>query len=133
MLQPELMPDTTISGGVPNAPSRAGADAQTRGSVEGVRGNARASGHLDGFGVEMLVGVDQADRRAGAAPVGVRCDNEHVVAGVSQRSREYVNALRLDTVVIRDQQSHKSVIRDSGSTVARPVRGCGRRIRTAAT
>ena len=71
------------------------AHAQPGRTVERERGDALAPGQLDLLGVDVLVGVEQADRGADAAAVAVGRGDDDLEAGVAQRGGHDVQARAL--------------------------------------
>ena len=80
---------------------------QGRRTVERPRDEVGRIGNLDTPHTQRASGIEVPQRRAGAAPVGRRCDDHHLVTLVGNRTRQDVDPLRLDSVIVGHQDPHR--------------------------
>ncbi len=78
----------------------------------------------DAFDGQRRIGLQHTERRTCAAPVAVGRDDDNLVVRAGQRGREHLDALRVDAVVVRHEDSHGAPSLGPGSTRGDgPVRG----------
>ncbi len=94
-----------MSGGVPNAPSRAASTHKPGGPATAHAGVSH-SGISTRFTSMCESGVEHAERGTGSARIEIGRGHDGVVARGGQCSCEYVEAFGVDAVVVGDQDPH---------------------------